>query len=74
MVQGSCRLWVRHSGVSDGKVLRRVLKGGMLQPAGVTANVVWYAVKRPARQAGMNNLAPHDLRRTRACAMIVEAN
>jgi site-specific recombinase XerD len=56
--------WLRHSGVSEGKVFRRVLKGGMRQEAGVTANVVWYAVKRCARQAGINNLAPHDLRRT----------
>ena len=54
--------WLRHSGVSDGKVFRRVLKGGMLQRAGVTANVVWYAVKRCARQAAITNLAPHDLR------------
>jgi integrase len=60
--------WLRHSGVSDGKVFRRVLKGGMLQPGGVTANVVWYAVKRCAGQAGINNLAPHDLRRT--CARL----
>jgi integrase len=60
--------WLRHSGVSDGKVFRRVLKGGMLQGAGVTANVVWYAVKRCAGQAGINNLAPHDLRRT--CARL----
>jgi hypothetical protein len=29
----------------------------------VTANVVWYAVKRCACQAGITNLAPHDLRR-----------
>jgi integrase len=34
----------------------------------VTANVVWYAVKRCARQAGLVNLAPHDLRRT--CARL----
>ena len=60
--------WLRHSGVSDGKVFRRVLKGGMLQGAGVTANVVWYAVKRCAGQAGISNLAPHDLRRT--CARL----
>jgi integrase len=60
--------WLRHSGVSDGKVFRRVLKGGMLQGAGVTANVVWYAVKRCARQAGIEHLAPHDLRCT--CARL----
>jgi site-specific recombinase XerD len=60
--------WLRRSGVSEGKVFRRVLKGGMRQEAGVTANVVWYAVKRCACQAGIANLAPHDLRRT--CARL----
>jgi len=30
--------------------------------------MVWYAVKRCARQAGIANLAPHDLRRT--CARL----
>src|SRR5258708_28682794 len=60
--------WLRHSGVADGKVFRQVLKGGMVQPSGVTANVVWYAVKRCAGQAGITNLAPHDLRRT--CARL----
>jgi integrase len=55
--------WLRHSGVSDGKVFRRVLKGGILEGTGVSANIVWYALKRCARQAGINSLAPHDLRR-----------
>src|SRR6202050_4064132 len=31
--------WLRHSGVIEGKVFRQVLKGGMVQPSGVTANV-----------------------------------
>jgi site-specific recombinase XerD len=64
--------WLQHSGVSDGKVFRQVLKGGMLQTSGVTANVVWYAVKRCAEQAGINNLAPHDLRRT--CARLCHSS
>ncbi len=67
--------WLRHSGVSEGKVFRRVLKGGMRQEAGVTANVVWYAVKRCTRQAGISNLAPHVFAAlARACAMVVVAN
>jgi integrase len=60
--------WLSHSGVSEGRVFRRVSKLGKRQGAGVTANVVWYAVKRCARQAGIANLAPHDLRR--ACARL----
>jgi len=60
--------WLLHSGVSEGRVFRRVSKMGRRQQAGVTANVVWYAVKRCARQAGISHLAPHDLRRT--CARL----
>ncbi len=60
--------WLRHSGVNDGRVFRRVLKGGTVKGTGVTSNVVWYAVKRCAGVAGINNLAPHDLRRT--CARL----
>ncbi len=60
--------WLNHSGVSEGRVFRRISKQGKRQEAGVTANVVWYAVKRCADQAGIANLAPHDLRRT--CARL----
>ena len=34
----------------------------MQQAAGVTANVVWYAVKRCAGEVGINNPAPLDLK------------
>jgi len=64
--------WLRHSGVSDGRLFRKVLKGEMLQASGVTANAVWYAVKRCAEQAGINNLVPHDLRRT--CARLCHSS
>jgi integrase len=60
--------WLLHSGVSEGRIFRRVSKFGKRHEASVTANVVWYAVKRCARQAGIANLAPHDLRRT--CARL----
>ena len=53
--KGLVDVWLRHAGVSEGKVFR-------------AANVVWYAVKRCAKRAGINNLAPHDLRRS--CARL----
>jgi integrase len=61
-------VWLRHSGVSEGRVFRRVLKNGARQDAGVTANVVWYVVKRCAKLAGIDHPAPHDLRRS--CARL----
>src|ERR1019366_3646993 len=45
-------LWLRHSGVNEGKVFRRLLNSGKRQEVGVTANVVWYAVKRCDRPSG----------------------
>lgn len=55
--KGLVDVWLRHSGVSEGKMFRRALKNGAQQNAGVTANVVWYAVKRYAKRAGIDNLA-----------------
>jgi integrase len=66
--KGLVDVWLRDSGVNEGKVFRRVLKNGARQCGGVTANVVWYAVKRCAKRAGIENLAPHDLRRS--CARL----
>ena len=66
--KGLVDVWLRDSGVNEGKVFRRVLKNGARQDAGVTANVVWYAVKRCAKRVGIGNLAPHDLRRS--CARL----
>jgi integrase len=66
--KGLVDVWLRDSGVNEGKVFRRVLKNGARQHAGVTANVVWYAVKRSAKRVGIGNLAPHDLRRS--CARL----
>ena len=42
-------VWLRHSGVSEGKVFRRV-----------SANVVWYAVKRCPRQAPKQSRTPRS--------------
>lgn len=60
--------WLQHSDVSEGKIFRQTLRNGKRQDASVTSNVVWYAVKRCAKQASIENLAPHDLRRS--CARL----
>jgi integrase len=66
--KGLVNVWLRDSGVGEGRVFRRVLKNGVRQNAGVTPNAVWYAVKRCAKRAGIDSLAPHDLRRS--CARL----
>ena len=61
--KGLIDVWLRDSRVSEGKVFRRVSKNGVRQDAGVTSDVVWYAVKQYAKRIGVDRLAPHDLRR-----------
>jgi integrase len=61
-------LWLVDSGVAEGRVFTRILKNGFRQDYGVTPNLVWDIVKRCANNAGIDHLAPHDLRRT--CARL----
>lgn len=65
-----CRVdcWLEAAGVKEGIVFRRMLKGGARAEAGITPESVWNVVKRYAKQAGIENLAPHDLRRS--CARL----
>jgi len=51
--------WIRDTGVTEGKVFRRVSKNGTRQDEEVTTDVVWYAVKRYAKRIGIDHLAPH---------------
>src|SRR5258707_5720972 len=62
--KGLIDVWLRDSRVTEGKVFRRVSKNGARQDAGVTCDVVWYAVKQYGKRIGVDRLAPHDLRRT----------
>jgi integrase len=66
--KGLIDAWLHYTGVTEGKIFRRVSKNGTRQAAGVTTDVVWYAVKRYAKRIGVDHLAPHDLRRT--CARL----
>jgi integrase len=64
--KGLIDVWIHDTGVTEGTVFRRLSKNGTRQDEGVTTDVVWYAVKRYAKRIGIDHLAPHDLRRTRA--------
>ena len=61
-------IWLRASGVTDGKVFRRIWKNKTELDFGVATDVVWCAVRRYAKKIGVDHLAPHDLRRT--CARL----
>ena len=60
--------WIANAGVGDGFVFRAVNRGGQPQADRLSEKVVWHVVRQYARRAGIEKLAPHDLRRT--CARL----
>lgn len=63
--------WVQAAKLSAGKVFRRVNKNGRVWGDGLTEKAVWHVVREYAAKANIENLAPHDLRRT--CARLCHA-
>jgi site-specific recombinase XerD len=60
--------WTAAAGVTEGRIFRAVARMGKVWGKGVSQNVVWYVVKSCCERAGLEHIAPHDLRRT--CAKL----
>ena len=60
--------WTVAAGVREGRILRAVARTGKVWGKGISQNVVWYVVKTCCERAGLEHIAPHDLRRT--CAKL----
>ena len=60
--------WMVASGVTGGRMFRRVCRSGMIWGNEMTEKVVWHVVKQHAGLIGISKLAPHDLRRS--CARL----
>jgi len=60
--------WTRAAGLREGKVFRAVARLGKVWGCGISQNVVWYVVRTCCEKAGLEHIAPHDLRRT--CAKL----
>lgn len=59
--------WAQAAGINSGRIFRGVYHyGHTLQPEseGMTSQAVYLAVRDAARAAGLDDIAPHDLRRT----------
>ena len=52
----------------DGPVFRAINKAGRVWGTGMSPKVLWDVVRAAAGRAGIDKLAPHDLRRT--CARL----
>jgi site-specific recombinase XerD len=71
-VKSAVDQWTRAAGVTEGRIFRAVARAGKVWGKGVSQNVVWYVVKTCCERAGLEHIAPHDLRRT--CAKLCHTN
>jgi site-specific recombinase XerD len=69
-VKAALDQWIRAAGVTDGRIFRAVARAGKVWGKGISQNVVWYVVKTCCERAGLEHIAPHDLRRT--CAKLCQ--
>lgn len=60
--------WTKAAGITEGRVFRAIYKAGRVWGDGMSPTVLWDVVRAAARRVGIENLAPHDLRRT--CARL----
>jgi len=67
-VKAALDLWTNSAGIKEGKIFRAVARTGKVWGRGISQNVVWYVVKACCQRAGLEHIAPHDLRRT--CAKL----
>ena len=70
-VKATIDVWVTAAGISEGRLFRCVCRAGKCWGNGVTERVVWHVVKQYAKDFGIAQLAPHDLRRS--CAKLCHA-
>jgi site-specific recombinase XerD len=60
--------WILAARVTEGRIFRGVARTGKVWGTGISQNVVWYVVRSCCGRAGLERIAPHDLRRT--CAKL----
>ena len=67
-VKAALDQWIVAARVTEGRIFRAVARAGKVWGKGISQNVVWYVVKTCCERAGLEHIAPHDLRRT--CAKL----
>jgi integrase len=60
--------WKDAAGIKEGTLFRSINKTGRVWGTGMTPKVLWEVVRVAATRAGIDKLAPHDLRRS--CARL----
>jgi site-specific recombinase XerD len=67
-VKSAVDAWTTAAAIRDGRVFRAVNKAGRIWGDGMSPKVLLDVVRAAAAHAGIEKLAPHDLRRT--CARL----
>lgn len=62
--------WIMAACIQDGKIFRKVDRLDRIWGEGLSVKAIWHIVKDSAKQAGLPNIAPHDLRRS--CARLCQ--
>jgi site-specific recombinase XerD len=62
--------WTNGGGITHGSIFRRI-RASRAPDTPLSERMIWHIVDKYARQLGIENLAPHDLRRT--CARLCRA-
>jgi integrase len=60
--------WMAAAGIREGKIFRAVTRREKVWGKGISQNLVWCVVRKCCKGAGLEHIAPHDLRRT--CAKL----
>jgi site-specific recombinase XerD len=60
--------WTTAAAITRGRVFRAINKAGRIWGDGMSPKVLWDVVRAAVAHAGIEKLAPHDLRRT--CARL----
>ena len=71
-VKAALDAWAAAAGITQGRIFRAIGRAGKVWGKGVSQNVVWYVVKTCCERAGLQHIAPHDLRRT--CAKLCHSS
>jgi integrase len=67
-VKSTVDAWTAAAAITNGPVFRAINKAGRVWGDGMSPEVLWDVVRAAAARAGIDRLAPHDLRRT--CARL----
>ena len=71
-VKSAIDAWTAAACIHEGRIFRAINKAGRVWGDGMSPRVLWDVVRAAASRAGIEKLAPHDLRRTcaRLCHLV----